>query len=294
MKCRNRDNARHRAFTLMEMLVAASVLLLLVALVGQLFNGAAASILAGRKRIDSDSASRMALGIMARDFAGMAQRPGNDLDYLFTKASGNDAFFFYSEAPGYISSTNIAQKSGISLVGYRVNQGCLERLGQALTWSGTSGMLFLTGTVNPQNLISPPETSADYHVISEEVFRLEFCFLTKTGGYFEPSSSWRAWNDDDGDGVPNIRDVRAVVVAVACLDPTSRKLVTDMDALAEALEDTALSTSAAVPTTDSAQLAAARWQRSIESPGFAARAGVPQVVAGAVRVYQRIFYLPWK
>ena len=84
------------------------------------------------------------------------------------------------------------------------------------------------------------------------------------------------------------------MVAVACLDPGSRKLVTDMDVLAEALDDPNLSTSAAVPTTDTAQLAAARWQRSIESPGFAARAGVPQVVAGAVRVYQRIFYLPWK
>ena len=299
----------HSAFSVVEMLVAMAVLVLLVALISQLFSSASLSSIASRKRIDSDSAARIALGIMASDFAKMVRRP--DVDAIFAKIPGNDKVFFYSEAPGYLAPALAADKSTVSLVGYRINNTTFqfERLGKALSWSGTgSSLVFLNFGVAPTPSATPvPSTTLagawpatlgttpnyngvddDYQIVSDAVFRFAFCFMDQSGKYFLPDvNTWRAWADDDNNGVLNLNEVRAVVLTVAVLEKTSRKIVPDMSKLAAALPDASITDLQA----SQPKLMAATWKEKIESPDFASLAGVPAPAAGAVRVYQRVIYL---
>ena len=302
--------SRHATgFTLVEILVATAVLAGLLLLIAQLFNSAVLTTLDSRKRVESDAAVRTVMGIMANDFARMIQRPLADVDYVFAKSTGNDKVFFYTEAPGYMPVASLSNKSTVSLIGYRINDKFqLERLGKALTWTGSgTSMVFLSFSGStpvakttlagawPTTLGSSPGyngTDNDYHAVSDEVFRFEFCFLTQsktsgTAGFCEPSSNWQPWADDNQDGIPNMKDVTAVVVSVAALDKASREIVSDMAKLAAALPDPTDADLKASPP----RLPAAIWKQAIESSTFAKTAGAPQLAAGAVRVYQRVYHL---
>jgi prepilin-type N-terminal cleavage/methylation domain-containing protein len=205
-------------FTILEMLVAIAVLVLMITLVAQLTGSATALITYSRKHMDADTQARQIFDRMANDFAKIVNR--NDVDCLIYKENGaasgaNDKLFFYSEAPGYYDSTvSGIEKSPVALVGYRIHldpdfnnpskqSPQLERLGKGLLWNSPSnpgGMVFLSGsagsaTPDPATTLAghwstvigteaanfdDGEDSA-YHVLGEQVFRLEICFFLKDG-----------------------------------------------------------------------------------------------------------------
>lgn len=89
---------------------------------------------------------------------------------------------------------------------------------------------------------------------------------------------------------PNgMADVSAIVVAIATLDSTTRKLTTpaQLGSLANALADPADTDLSQNPP----RLMAQTWQAAVTSSSFASSAGVPAPIAGQVRVYQRFFNL---
>jgi len=207
-------------FTIVELLVSIAVLTIIVAFVAQLMNSATLTSTGSRKHMDADASARLIFDRMADDFAGMVKRP--DVNYIFYKngngrtTGSNDAMFFYSEAPAYSSGTT--NLSSAALLGYRINTGntyypgvpVLERLGQNLTWdqpnpgatpsdTAPGGMVFMTypaGSSTPATgstlvtnwttlIGSPPFTQQDpaYHVLSDQVFRMEICFLLNAGSF---------------------------------------------------------------------------------------------------------------
>src|SRR6476469_2320661 len=110
---------RFSAFTLAELLVTMSVLVLLVFLFTHLLNSAATTMTLGHKRMDADSQARQLLDRMAIDFDQMLKRP--DVSYYVKTGStqpGNDQIAFFSAVPGYYSQ---GYNSNASLVAYRVN-----------------------------------------------------------------------------------------------------------------------------------------------------------------------------
>jgi len=393
----------NRAFTLIEMLVSIAVLVLLTALIGQLFSSATMTATMSRNHIDSDEAARQVLDRMGNDLAGMPRR--SDINYIFYKNNGagstgsSDAMFFYSQAPGYIDPTalgNSASTSGsaspMALVGYRINQNTpfytgtpvLERLGESLTWAGatdTSGtdnpgaMVYLSSPVSSLfsmhgswfptlasnwaytvgtppydgpaqesgGEISPYDTS-HYQVIGENVFRMEFCFLLKSGtysipggtvvtgstgysnaptaipamvsasgsqgyitsSYFGGASSTGSQADLPGNVYGFPPDLYGIVVTIAVLDNTSRKIVPagGLSRLAAALNDSlpaappnGYSPQPGVTTLGSSGVqanpepTAQIWQSELEQQGFAEALGIPQPALQRVRVYERTFYL---
>jgi prepilin-type N-terminal cleavage/methylation domain-containing protein len=238
----------NRGFTLIEMLVSVAVLVLLTALIGQLFSSATITATMSRNHIDSDEAARQVLDRMGSDLGGMPR--SSNIKYIFYKNNGagatgsSDAMFFYSQAPGYIDSTVLSTGSStagvaspMALVGYRINQNAqfnagapvLERLGETLTWggvtdtSGTSspgGMAYLPNPVTSlftmkgswtptlagnwaYTVGTPPYDgptqegtggsanydTSHYQVLSGNVFRMEFCFLLKSGTYSIPGGT---------------------------------------------------------------------------------------------------------
>jgi prepilin-type N-terminal cleavage/methylation domain-containing protein len=209
-------------FTLVEMLVSIAVLVLLMVLIAQLFDSATATATMSRTHINSDEAARLVLDRVGSDLAGMARRPDVNYIFYKNGAaaagSSSDAMFFYSEAPGYLDPdavTTSGSASTTALVGYRINENnqyypgtpVLERLGETLTWGGApdttgtnpGGMVFLPYTLAGNwtyTLGTPPYAPLDaansqnshydtahYQVLSDMVFRMELCFLVKSGTY---------------------------------------------------------------------------------------------------------------
>ncbi len=204
-----------KGFTLVELLVSMGILVLLIVLIVGLFNGANLVISANSERREADNAARLVLDRMAGDIAVMTKRP--DVNYIFFKngasatPGANDAMFFYGEGPAAASGT--ASFNSVALLGYRVNTAnpyfsgvpVLERLGCNLNWDGNAGtgtaggMVFLTytgTTPNPSSTLSgnwasiigsAPYSSGSnynfYQVLNSDVFRMEICFLVKSGTY---------------------------------------------------------------------------------------------------------------
>jgi type II secretory pathway pseudopilin PulG len=351
----------HLAFTLVEILVSLAVLVLLMVLVLELFNSASATATMSRKHIDVDEAARIVFDRMGSDFGRMVKR--RDVNYIFYKQAsagatqpGNDAMFFYSEGPGYLDSNANLKNSGgassVALVGYRINQNnpyypsntpVMERLGENLTWAGApdstgtnpGGMQFLPVTLAgawSSVFGSPPYLSQNtehYQVISDMVFRMEFCFLLKSGtytlsgtntftgantGYLNaptaipaspapttgvPTTANYFTGGGQGDVAGNVYglppDLGAVVVTIAILDNTSRKLISGGNlgnlaaALGDSLSGSTTQGEAAIVT--SPQLTAQVWQNQLLQSGFAQSVNIPQTALAQVRIYERTFYL---
>jgi hypothetical protein len=188
-------------FTIVELLVSIFVLIILILMVSQLMNTATRTISSTRKHMDDD-------------FSKIVNRA--DVDYIFAKQTGNDAMFFYSNAPAYFAgATGTSTENTVALIGYRVHLDPdpdnpsrsvpqLERLGKGLTWDGVSGsqtaggVVFLTpatgGAPNVASTIAglwptigtaannyADGTDPDYHVLGDQAYRMEIAFLLTNG-----------------------------------------------------------------------------------------------------------------
>jgi len=144
----------------MELLVSLAVMTIIVLMVAQLMNNAAATVRTGNKHIDTDTQARIVLDRMAVDFAKMLKR--TDIDYyikapvgyrnpnahgkgqkLQSGQLGNDQIAVYSEVPGFYPS--VGSQSPVSLVAYRIDNNPasatylqLQRMGKGLLWNGVN------------------------------------------------------------------------------------------------------------------------------------------------------------
>jgi len=301
-----------RAFTLIEMLVSMAVLVLLILMVTQIMNGATKTTGNSRQRLETDSEARMVFDRMAGDFARLVNR--KDVDSLFIDGA-NDQLFFFSEAPAV--NAGMTDPQPVALIGYRINTDYqLERLGKGLTWGDPppAGMVFLTYPVSgpPGPLPTPtpvpdptstlkggpfyPLISASgatpgsaYHVIGENVFRLEFTFLLKpfilTGSTVQTPAAYSTtpYNANHPNGV-GLGDVQAIVVTLALMDSKSRKLISSPSALSSIVGTFS-------PATDPVKtLPAEQWQAGLKGI-FRDGGGIPPAAAAQIRIYQRLFYL---
>ncbi len=203
-------------FTLLELIISMGILVMLVTVVHQLVSSATLSTVNATRLMDSDNQARLIFAKMADDFAAMYRR--GDVSYYFQSQNGNDAFYFYSQAPGHIASQDVAATTeaslnSASLVGYRVSDSVsggtrveLERLGRGLRWMDASAQAagdglatsvqhlpvsiksaFAQAIADPYNNTTNPSSSAtasnQWDVIGDQVFRLEFCFLLRDGTF---------------------------------------------------------------------------------------------------------------
>lgn len=343
---RSSSSPRKAAFSLIEMLVAAAVFVLLVLVVAQIVNSASSVAGESRKRLDADSQARTVMDRLAQDFGRMNKRA--DVDFLFTAETGNDRMFFVSEVPGYFSGVPAGNQSGLSLVGYRVNDShVLERLGKGLAWSGggaNNEIAFISydpagqsGSFQPlaasttagNPAAAAGATDADFQVISDAVFRAEFCYLLKDGTFSTKPVSAPAGlqNTLSAGAAPSVTDGSGNGYSVGSrwYDTTSRRGYICVDATPGAAVWTALgwkdvnavvvavaaldaasrkiapdlqAAATALPdiTDDDLQAATPRlmeeiWTTKIRDGSFAQAAGLPAKAAAATRVYQRYLYL---
>ncbi len=256
--------AASASFTLVEMLVAVTVLALIMVFVVQFVSLASRSTINDGKKIEAVSQARQAFDRFGLDWNAHVSR--GDVPVAFLKNGGNDEISFMTEMPSPDGSRSVA------VVDYRIdtNSAQLERGISGYNWNG-SGLAPFTLT----NLPSLQETN--FQALSPGVFRMEFCLLSKASATNAPQYWWPAGTSQ----ISSLTNVAAVLVAVAALDDASRKLITtnQLENLAAAFPD--------METNDPV----AAWQALLSQPNFASAARVPLVVAQAVRVYERYFYV---
>jgi len=312
----------HSAFTIIEVLVAVSVLALIVAMMAQVINSTTIATVASGRNIDSDTQVRCVFDRIESDLNCALKR--DDLDFYFNTQNGNDEIYFYSEVDGYYESGDpamsgsgrLTDRNTVALVGYRLNDKIsggtrfeLERLSRGLHWWDTnqqSGLYtsisFLPSTIadcfrqvisDPYNNSSNLGPTSQWDVIADQIFRFELSFLLTDGTISKdpflsgqtPAHSKMNWRSD----------VVAIIVTAATVDKGSRSMLSNiglLSVLVMMLADSSNSGPSTTGTTPASPTTTAdMWTQKINDCIKAPPAGVPKSVMSAVRVYQRCFYL---
>jgi hypothetical protein len=272
------------AFTIVELLVSITILVVLVLLVSRLFTNTATVAMSGNRRMDAEAQLRPLFDRMAVDFSQMVTRSDFDFFGKNTTApnsiggsmTGNDQIAFYSTVAGYYPSSTL--QSPLSLVSYRINSTSasgrfnkLERLAKGLLWNGASAtdapILLMPLTIGAT---WPTATNAnsdpDYELIGPNVFRFEYYYLLKNGSL--------------SDTPTGIQNVAAIAIAIATVDPRSRVLLSDSQVTTLAGRLTDFTTSMKPGDLLS------QWQTTL-----AGVTDMPQSAVSGVRVYERYFHL---
>jgi hypothetical protein len=276
----------------------------------------------GNKRMDADSQARQLLDRMANDFDQMLKR--SDVSY-YVKTTGNpqtaatqggnpnDQISFFSAVPGYYNQDSY--NSNASLVAYRVNADStsasynkLERMGKGLALNGAYAtapipLLFLDGTTNTTIQGAWPSacypsctsdstyrTDLDYETAGPQVFRFEYYYLLSSSPSFGTANQLSAgpWTSTDAFSA-SVKDVAAIVVAIAVIEPKSRVLLTDSQVatLAGTLIDFGASATAgcASPNWQAPGELQRQWQCGLDNTNL------PRPAISGIRLYERYFYL---
>lgn len=284
---------REGAFTLAELVVSIGVLVLLVLLFTQLLNSAATTMTLGNKRMDADSQERQLLDRMAIDFDQMLKR--RDVSYyvksLGNTQGGNDQIAFFSNVPGYYPS---GAESPLSVVAYRVNNNNkLERLGKGLVWNGVSStdtpMIFLPLTIsNTWPYATNQNSDPAYEVMGSDVFRFEYYYLLSSSPSVGTANQLSAgpWSSTD---TFSVKDVAAIVVSIAVIEPKSKVLLTDSQiaTLAGSLIDYG-TPAAGCPAPDWQRPGKLleQWQCVLDNTN-----SFPRPAISGIRLYERYYYL---
>ena len=247
--------------------------------------------------------------------------------------TGNDQAAFYSTVPGYYSiptptpAGSPIGASPVSLVSYRVNSdntsssyNKMERMGKALAWNGVfpssspnsslTPVVFLPQTIGGPTPVggnwpaavssSMADPYGNYEIVGPQVFRFEYYYLL-TNEEFSDIPFWST------QAVNGMRDVAAIVVVIAVIDPRSKVLVSDCQ-LAQ-LNGAPLPAGCATPAqypvlidwgntsclgcpsqTDwqtTPGLLAAQWRAALDANTIS----LPLPAISGIRVYERYFYL---
>jgi hypothetical protein len=288
------------AFTLVELLVAVSILVLLTLTVARLFDAASSATTRSNKHIEADAEARPVLDRLAIDIAQMVRR--GEIDYYFKSPAapqvasglvpGNDQLAFFSQVAGYYPSTG--SQSPVSLVAYRINSDStsqafnkMERLGKGLVWNGVSStsapIVFFPlqiSSIWPASTNSAPDPQNDYEVVGPTIFRFEYYYLLRNGSF-----STTPWDTSAGhSSINGLQDVAALIVVLASIDKRSIDLIsnTQLSALAVNMPD--------YTTTMQPGDLLAQWQSAVDAN--AVTPPIPRIAVSAIRLYQRYFYLP--
>jgi hypothetical protein len=291
------------------MLVSAAVLALIVLFVTRLVNHAAVIVTHGNKHMETESHVRPLFDRLAVDIAQMVKR--TDVSYYLknqaTSADVNDRMAFFSAVPGYYNDNGgPGYNSRYSVVAYRVNANSasasynkVERMAKGLFLNGAYSAPIGTNVVTPLLFLDTaytttidavwpaatkpfgnvnydsPDSYQKYELIGPQVFRFEYYYLTSASpsALVAYPTNWTSAN------TINIKDVAAIVVAVATIDPQSKKLLTDA-------QIQSLATQLPNYSSGGPGVLLGQWQGVLN-----AVTDMPRPAIQGIRLYERYFYL---
>jgi prepilin-type N-terminal cleavage/methylation domain-containing protein len=337
-------------FTLIELLVSMAVLALLLGIMVAMLGATIKGTVFSSHHMDEDAEVRSVFDRMAIDFAHMVIRPdvdyylkqgiassvpssttssfysnslgqyelGSPDQYKLANKQlatatlpGNDQISFYSQMPGYYSTSGTTNAQGpLSLVSYRINSNSaspnfnsLERLGCGLVWTATSKTSVSSGidvpivylptylaSIWPQAVdTAKADPNNNYESVGPDVFRFEYYYNLKksSSSTLTNSLSTTPWDPSlKHTALTGWQDVAGITVTIAVFDSQSRPLITQnqITALALSLGDFDPGNTG---TWTSVQLQTL-WQTSITNAINANT--IPKQFGASIRVYSRTFY----
>jgi len=299
------------AFTLVELLVAISVLAVLMSLVLQLMGSATRLTSTSRQASDSDTEARYALNQIASDLVHRIRR--QDVSAYVDKKAGNDRFFLFSETPGYAPNLDPALVGNISLVGYRVYEEpkrfVLQRYARALPMGNSAPgekpmpYVLISQPPNPAPIptttlsgafptIASDDTSEDnfYQTIAENVVRMEVCLIKKSSVIAPDGDQVKAaavmLSDDEIQ--PELDQygftrIQSIVITIAIMDPQNM-VRTNTETVKTFFGS---DTFDGKPSADGIKLPLETWNRELVSQSNK----LARPILNGVRFYQRIINL---
>ena len=309
-----RHRSAHAAFSLVELLVALTILSGLMVAVFSIMSSASNLTNTSRQTNDCDSEARDAFGQIAYDLRRRVLRA--DVSAYADKKTGNDRFYLFAEAPGYSPDVKSAEKSPFSLIGYRIQEVngrlVLQRYARALPWgydtanqiplpyvqidrSGNTPVpiegTYLASTF-PKVISQDTTEDTFYQVLAQNIVRIEFSFFrkletataTETGTTVDPASMVPDSEIVNELNTYGLSRIKAVVVNLAIIDPQNMAR-TNIETLKGIFD--APTFDAQTPTGENVQLPGAIWLREFASQA----AQLPAPVRMGMRFYQRVIKL---
>jgi hypothetical protein len=182
----------------------------------------------------------------------------------------------------------------------------MERMGKSLLWNGVSNangsnatkpLLFSPIVPFPSTLsiatnwpaASGTTSDPDYEIIGPNVFRFEYYYLLKKG---VPSDT--PWDTDPNlvplhTSVDGLKDVQAIQVAIAVIDPKSRSLLSAQNFIDLEFNLFDFRAASNKPGNSGKKLGDIEYQWGVAINGNTAQ--VPPAANQAIRVYSRVFNL---
>jgi prepilin-type N-terminal cleavage/methylation domain-containing protein len=299
-----------RAFTLIEILLSIAVLGLIVVLLSRSVNSVNLIATTATKRIETDAQVRPVFDRMAVDYAQMVKRADVDFYGKGTVSggtmTGNDRIAFFSMVPGDNPSTGSA--SPFSLITYKINSSVavanaavytrLQRMARGLLMNGdtnanngaspslTDGPIIFAPisipTIWTTTVTSNATTDSKHELIGPNIIRFEYYYLLTNGTFsivpWDPTIS--------GHSAPaGLRDVAAIVVTVAAIDPKTRVLFNNstVATIAGSLVDYSAGHGPGWLTK--------QWRSALDAPTNATVKTLPTAAVAAIRISERYFYL---
>ncbi|HEY8966756.1 MAG TPA: prepilin-type N-terminal cleavage/methylation domain-containing protein [Candidatus Methylacidiphilales bacterium] len=158
---RSERKGEGRGFTLVEVLVAVTVMVLLVGMMAAILGEMGKGWTSARSRVNNFTKARAMLDLMTFDLQGLLSRP--DLP-PFTAES----FYTQRPAPGPGTSRSV------SAIGYKLTDTTLQRASRQVDWANTGGVLAF-------GQASVPLPAADYDDVASGVIDFKVLYLRSDG-----------------------------------------------------------------------------------------------------------------
>jgi prepilin-type N-terminal cleavage/methylation domain-containing protein len=304
---------RTPGFSLVELLVAVTVLALLGAVVVQMMGTTSRTVRLSNQIVDTASQARLVFDCLGTDLSALIKRPDVPFEALNATSGTTNLLRFVSNVPSASSSLTSTTNRSTSLVTYQVAphtdnaaRPCLVRAGKAIAWSNTGyfGLDPSTGLPLAFSSASFPATllpqTADFHILAPGVIRVIVGFqlypdnqsVTLQNGtqianargqvfYSPPVRSAVSYGGGATALQIDLSRISALVVGLVVIDLDSLRLL-------NADQVNALAAAFPVPTQNPQPLPVAAWGSTATQPS-SLPSSVPLAARQSVRVFQRFY-----
>jgi prepilin-type N-terminal cleavage/methylation domain-containing protein len=281
MKARVIPFCRKAGFSLVELLVAMTVLSFVLIVLASMMGVVANIWTNGIGAVDNFTKARVMLSLLDRDIQMMVLR--RDVAAFVDSTGANPACAFYSNVQGYPGT----DARTLSLVQYTLattaTSSALQRLSYGMNYSSSSSVVPTTGTTaNLSQLTSL--TNLQTETLATGVVAFQWQFVDGTGTIQAPTATSPFYNFNTPGSTTN---PRVVIVSLAVLTNSAYNFAIQTGKLSQLTDGTSTFQTAAPSNQTYSQV----WNNFLNSPNATFMA-LPMPIRAGVQVFERHIPLP--